>query len=106
MIQESSYDQVVALIRLKENVAVFLYVEGDPICHRSRSVLSAFSSKLGSIGYSVLALCVDEYSSHYEEVSCVRIPQLRLFRRGRMWSKTTFMLTHEGLDTAVKSAMP
>lgn len=101
MVQESSYDQVVALVRLKGNVAVFLYIEDDPFCSRSRSVLGLFGDRLRGHGYHVLAVPVDERSSHYEEVACVRVPQLRLFCRGRLRSKLTGLLTYEALEQVV-----
>lgn len=101
MVQESSYDQVVALVRLKESVVVFLYIENDPFCSRSRSVLRLFGDRLRSNGYYVLAVPVDERSSHYEEVSCVRVPQLRLFKKGRLRSKLTGLLTYEALEAIV-----
>lgn len=101
MVQESSYDQVVALVRLKESVVVLLYVDDDPFCARSRSVLGLFSGRLRASGYHVLAVLVDERSSHYEEVACVRIPQLRVFKKGRMRSKVTGLLTYESLEAAM-----
>jgi len=105
MVQESSYDQVVALVRLKESVAVFLYVDDNPFCHRSRSVLSMFGDRLRALGYHVLAVPVDERSSHYEEVSCVRVPQLRLFNKGRLRLKLTGLLTCEELEAAMPKAV-
>lgn len=105
MVQESSYDQVVALVRLRENVAVFLYVEDNPFCSRSRSVLSLFGDRLRAQGYHVLAVAVDERSSHYEEVSCVRVPQLRFFKKGRLRLKLTGLLKYEELEAAMTKAI-
>lgn len=101
MVQESSYDQVVALVRLKESVVVFLYVEDDPLCSRSRSVLGLFGDRLKRHGYHVLAVSVDERSSHYEEVACVRVPQLRFFKKGRLRSKLTGLFTYDALEQVV-----
>ena len=101
MVQESSYDQVVALVRLKESVAVFLYVTDNPFCSRSRPVLEMFGDRLRGRGYHVLAVSVDERSSHYEEVACVRVPQLRFFQKGRLLLKLTGILTYESLEAAM-----
>jgi hypothetical protein len=103
MVQESSYDQVVALVRLKENVIVFLYVDEDSLCSRSRSVLGLVRDRFSAVGYHVLAIKVDELSSHYEEIACVRVPQLRFFRKGRLRLKLTGLLTYEDLESALKT---
>lgn len=103
MVQEATYDQVVALVRLRTKVAVLLYVKDEPLCSRSLSTLGLIEGKLRGMGYQVLALEADERSSHYEETACVRVPQLRIFTRGRCRTKLTGILSYDELTSALAS---
>ena len=105
MIQEATYDQVVALVRLRARVAVLLYLEEDPLSTRSLSAFELLESKLRSHGYYTFSLAVDHRSSHYEETSCVRVPQLRLFDRGRCRTKLTGLLSFDELNSIVSDKL-
>ena len=101
MIQTTTYDRAVALVRLKTDVVVLLYIPNDPLCSRARSVLGLFENRLENLGYTVLAIPVNEHSAHYEEVSCVRVPQLRVFSRSRLKTKLTGLFSYEDLRAVV-----
>lgn len=102
MIIDSSYDRAVALVRLRTDVVVFLYLKSDPLCTRARSTLSLFENKLRSRGYKIVAVPVNEFSSHYDETSCVRVPQLRFYSRGRLRSKVTGIFSYQDLERLVE----
>ena len=105
MTQEATYDQVVALVRLRAKVALLLYLEEDPLSIRSLSTFELLESKLRSHGYYVFSLAVDRRSSHYEETSCVRVPQLRLFEKGRCRTKLTGLLSLDELNSVLSDRL-
>lgn len=103
MVQRATYDQVVALIRLRMRTVVLLFQEGEPLCARSLSVLSMLGDRFRARGYLVFYLPVDEHSSHYEETACVRVPQLRVFEKGRCKVKLTGLLSYEDVESLLST---
>lgn len=80
-------EQALSLIGAEDRVLILLETPGEPLCKRARQALLAHEIKLKQLGYTLYSLEVDENSSRHYELSCVRVPQTRLFFQNRLIRK-------------------
>ncbi len=80
-------DQALSLIATEDRVLLLLEKSTEPLCKRARQALIAQEVKLTQLGYKMYSLEVDETSSKQQELSCARIPQIRLFVRSKLIRK-------------------
>lgn len=80
--QDVSYDQVIALLSLKQNVILLLQVLDEPLCVRVRQALVSHVQHYKLYNFYILSLVVNEYSSKYPQLSCIHVPKIRVFIHG------------------------
>ncbi len=68
---------------------------------RSLSLLSLFESRFSGLGYLVASTEASELGSSLPETSCVRVPQLRIFRGGHLQFKSEGILTSSIAESAL-----
>lgn len=82
MLIKVTYDQIITLLNLKQDILLLIQVPNNPLCRRTKQVLESYNIQNRLRDFLILYLNVDRYSEKYEEISCVKIPQLRLFIKG------------------------
>jgi hypothetical protein len=79
--------QALELIINKKRVVILLEKSDEPLCKRARQTFLVSRLRIRQLGYSVYAVEVNEESSKYKELACVRVPQTRLFVNQEMVQK-------------------
>jgi len=103
MALEISHDQALSLIRSRDKVAVFLHLPEDELCTRALGGLSSCEDRLRGLGYQIVSLAVGPKSSSHEDLSCVRVPQLRFFVNGRLAHKSIGPIDDVSMDIIFRS---
>ncbi len=95
-------EQILSQIRQKENLAVLIIDPDDELCMRSRQMLFAVEGRLRSSGFQVVIIEVSARTQATEELACVRVPQLRLFAKGKLQHKIVGLFDEAVIDAACK----
>ena len=80
--QDVSYDQVIALLSVKQNGILLLQVPDEPLCARVRQALTSHIQHYKLYNFYILALNINKYSSKYHQLACIHVPKIRVFVHG------------------------
>lgn len=89
-------------IRSGKLVCVLLYTKDSVLSSRAMSIVSSNENRLYSSGCSVFYVHVKSDPS-LEEFSCVRVPQLRFFVRGKLSCSITGVFDESSLYECIRN---
>lgn len=96
-------EQTLSSIRQKANVAVLIIHPDDDLSARAKQTFLSQDSRLRSRGFQVSTVEIGAKSSSSEELSCVRVPQLRFFLKGKLQAKLVGLFDETDIDSILRS---
>lgn len=82
MLIKATYDQIITLLNLKQNILLLIQVPNNPLCKRTKQILESYNIQNKLRDFLILYINTDKYSEKYKELACIRVPQLRVFIKG------------------------
>jgi hypothetical protein len=84
---KSTCQQALQAIADKPKVLILIENSGDPLSLRARQVLYSNRIKLQKLGYTLLQVDSNDDTSKVLELACLKLPQVRIFKKKIMTQK-------------------
>lgn len=102
---KSTCQQALRVIADTDKVLILIEQPGDPLSKRARQVLHSTRIKFEKLGYTLLSVAYSPELDEHVELSCARLPQLRIFKSKEMSYKYTGVPSDSDMATIFNEAM-
>jgi hypothetical protein len=102
---KSTCQQALDIIADTDKVMILIEQYGDPLSKRARHVLHSNKIRFEKLGYKLLTVAFEAELAKHEELSCVRLPQIRIFRKHKLYSKYVGVPSDIDINNIFKEAM-
>lgn len=102
---KSTCQQALSIIADTDKVLILIEQPGDPLSKRARQVLHSTRIKFEKLGYTLLTVTYSPELDEHIELSCVRLPQVRLFKSKEMTYKCLGVPSDSDIATIFSEAM-
>lgn len=87
--------QAIQIIKTKPKVLLLMQEEELPACLRTIQIIMMYEIRFKQLGFELIAVDVSDETSKIQELACIKIPQIRIFRNTQMISKYSGIPTEE-----------
>ena len=102
---KSTCQQALTAIADKPKVLILIENSGDPLSLRARQVLYSNRIKLQKLGYILMQVDANEETVTTQELACLRLPQLRLFKDQQLVLKYVGVPTEKVIQDLYEEAL-